>query len=41
MGGEVTIAAIETVGSVRVSEESLVEPGKNDILGFKIAPRSA
>lgn len=40
MGTEVTIAAIETVGGVRVSEDSLVEPGKNDILSFKIAPRS-
>ncbi|KAL3233054.1 hypothetical protein RNJ44_04970 [Nakaseomyces bracarensis] len=38
--GEVTVAAIETVGGVRVSEEAPVEPGKNDILTFKIAPRS-
>lgn len=40
MGSEVTIAAIETVGGVKVSEESLVEPGVNDILSFKLAPRS-
>lgn len=40
MGTEVTIAAIETVGGVKVSEDSIVEPGKNDILSFKIAPRS-
>lgn len=40
MGTEVTIAAIETVGGVRVSEDALVEPGKNDILSFKIAPKS-
>ncbi|CCF56704.1 hypothetical protein KAFR_0B04080 [Kazachstania africana CBS 2517] len=40
MGGEVTIAAIETVGGVRVSEESTVEEGKNDILSFKLAPKS-
>ncbi|UCS22059.1 uncharacterized protein HLK63_K00627 [Nakaseomyces glabratus] len=38
--GDVTVAAIETVGSVRVSEETPVLPGKNDILTFKIAPRS-
>ncbi|CCD24547.1 uncharacterized protein NDAI_0D02330 [Naumovozyma dairenensis CBS 421] len=40
MGGEVTVAAIETVGGVRVSEESEVLPGKNDILSFKLAPKS-
>lgn len=38
--GEVTIAAIETVGGIRVSEDDAVQPGKNDILSFKIAPRN-
>lgn len=40
MGTEVTIAAIETVGGIRVSEDAPVERGKNDILSFKIAPKS-
>lgn len=40
MGGEVTIAAIETVGGIRVSEEAVVSEGQNDILAFKLAPRS-
>ncbi|CAL9733474.1 hypothetical protein MOSE0_B01706 [Monosporozyma servazzii] len=40
MGSEVTIAAIETIGGVRVSEEAVVEEGKNDILAFKLAPRA-
>ncbi|SCU79351.1 LAMI_0A08438g1_1 [Lachancea mirantina] len=38
--GEVTIAAIETVNGVRVGDDSVVEPGKNDILTFKLAPKS-
>ncbi|CAL9728081.1 hypothetical protein MOUN0_C01662 [Monosporozyma unispora] len=40
MGSEVTIAAIETVGGVRVSEEAPVLEGKNDILAFKLAPKA-
>lgn len=40
MSGEVTIAAIETVNGIKVSEEAIVEPGLNDILSFKLAPRS-
>ena len=40
LGTEVTVAAVETVGGVRVSEDSVVEEGKNDILSFKLAPRS-
>lgn len=38
--GEVTIAAIETLNGVRVSEDSVVDVGKNDILTFKLAPKS-
>lgn len=36
--GEVTIALIEGVGGVRVSEEALVDVGQNDILTFKVVP---
>lgn len=36
--GDVTIAAIETVGAVKVGEEDTVDVGKNDILSFKIVP---
>ncbi|CAH6718868.1 uncharacterized GTP-binding protein [[Candida] jaroonii] len=36
--GDVTIAAIETVGGVKVGEEDTVDVGKNDILSFKIVP---
>ncbi|AAS51092.2 ACL136Wp [Eremothecium gossypii ATCC 10895] len=38
--GDVTIAAIETVGGVRAAEDDPVAPGQNDILSFKLAPRS-
>ncbi|CEP62650.1 uncharacterized protein LALA0_S06e00540g [Lachancea lanzarotensis] len=38
--GEVTIAAVETVNGVRVSEDAIVEKGQNDILTFKLAPKS-
>lgn len=38
--GEVTIAAVETVGGVRVSEDDVVDAGKNDVLSFKLAPKS-
>lgn len=38
--GDVTVAAIETVGGIRVSEEDKVDEGVNDILTFKLAPRS-
>lgn len=41
LGTEVTVAAIETVGGVRVAEEAPVEPGSNDILSFRIAPRTS
>jgi len=40
LGTEVTIAAIETVGGMRVSEDALVDVKQNDILCFKIAPRA-
>lgn len=36
--GDVTIAAIETVGGIKVSEDDKVDVGKNDILSFKIVP---
>lgn len=36
--GEVTIAAIEGVGGVRVSEDDTIDVGKNDILSFKVVP---
>ncbi|KAH3899529.1 uncharacterized protein SCDLUD_003806 [Saccharomycodes ludwigii] len=38
--GEVTIAAIETTGGIRVSADDTVDVGKNDILSFKLAPKS-
>lgn len=38
--GDVTIAAIEGVGGVRIGEEDTVDSGKNDILSFKIVPGS-
>ncbi|EGV62256.1 hypothetical protein PSN45_000978 [Yamadazyma tenuis] len=38
--GDVTIAAIETVGGVRVGEEDTVDVNKNDILSFRIVPGS-
>ncbi|ODV94079.1 hypothetical protein PACTADRAFT_50968 [Pachysolen tannophilus NRRL Y-2460] len=38
--GEVTIAVIEGVGGVRVSEDDLVDVGQNDILSFKVVPGS-
>ncbi|KAI0182462.1 P-loop containing nucleoside triphosphate hydrolase protein [Xylaria flabelliformis] len=34
--GDAPIAYVEGVGSVRVSEDAIVSPGKNDILSFKI-----
>ncbi|KAK6459524.1 P-loop containing nucleoside triphosphate hydrolase protein [Scheffersomyces xylosifermentans] len=36
--GDVTIAAIEGVGGIKVGEEDTVDIGKNDILSFKIVP---
>lgn len=36
--GDVTIAAIETVGGKKVGEEDGVDVGKNDILSFKVVP---
>lgn len=38
--GDVTIAAIETIGGVRVGEEDTVDVKKNDILSFRIVPGS-
>ncbi|ODQ79721.1 hypothetical protein BABINDRAFT_36618 [Babjeviella inositovora NRRL Y-12698] len=38
--GEVTIAAIEGVGGLRISEEDTVDVGKNDIMSFRIVPSS-
>lgn len=36
--GDVTIAAIEGVGGVRISEDDTIDVGKNDILSFKVVP---
>ncbi|CDR37084.1 CYFA0S01e07184g1_1 [Cyberlindnera fabianii] len=36
--GDVTIAAIEGLGGQRISEDDIVDVGKNDILSFKIVP---
>ncbi|KAH3674454.1 hypothetical protein WICMUC_003291 [Wickerhamomyces mucosus] len=36
--GDVTIASIEGIGGIRVSEDDIVDVGKNDILSFKIVP---
>ena len=36
--GEVTIASAEGVGGKRVAMDDIVEPGKNDILSFKVVP---
>lgn len=36
--GDVTIAAIEGVGGIRVGEEDTVDVGKNDILSFRLVP---
>ncbi|CCH43338.1 putative GTP-binding protein [Wickerhamomyces ciferrii] len=36
--GDVTIAAIEGIGGVRVSEDDTIDVGKNDILSFKVVP---
>ncbi|SCU82395.1 LAME_0C00892g1_1 [Lachancea meyersii CBS 8951] len=38
--GEVTIAAVETIHGMRVSEDAIVDRGQNDILTFKLAPKS-
>ncbi|KAI5951192.1 hypothetical protein KGF54_004266 [Candida jiufengensis] len=38
--GDVTIAHIETVGGIKVSEEDTVDKNKNDILSFKLVPGS-
>ena len=38
--GDVTIAAIEGVGGIRVGEDDTVDNGKNDILSFKLVPGS-
>ncbi|CZT24807.1 probable GTP-binding protein [Ramularia collo-cygni] len=34
--GDAPLAYVDTVGGVRVSEDDLVSPGKNDILSFKV-----
>ncbi|GMM34437.1 hypothetical protein DASC09_017620 [Saccharomycopsis crataegensis] len=34
--GDVTIVAIEGVGGIKISEEDVVDKGKNDILSFKL-----
>ncbi|EPS44808.1 hypothetical protein H072_1208 [Dactylellina haptotyla CBS 200.50] len=34
--GDAPIAYAETAGGIKVSEEDLIEPGKNDILSFKV-----
>ena len=34
--GDVTIVAIEGVGGLKISEEDVVDKGKNDILSFKL-----
>ncbi|ODV59199.1 uncharacterized protein ASCRUDRAFT_37934 [Ascoidea rubescens DSM 1968] len=36
--GDVTIAAIEGVGGMKVSEQDTVDVGRNDILSFRVAP---
>lgn len=36
--GDVTIAAIEGVGGIRIGEDDTVDAGKNDVLSFKIVP---
>lgn len=36
--GDVTIAAIEGVGGIRIGEDDTVDVGKNDVLSFKIVP---
>lgn len=36
--GDVTIAAIEGVGGIKVSEEDVVDTNKNDILAFRLVP---
>lgn len=36
--GDVTIAAVEGIGGIRVSEEDTIDVNKNDILSFKIVP---
>lgn len=38
--GDVTIAAIEGVGGIRIGEEDTVDVNKNDILSFRIVPSS-
>lgn len=38
--GEVTIAAIEGIGGVKIGEEDIVDSGKNDVLSFKIVPKN-
>ncbi|KAI5963747.1 uncharacterized protein KGF55_002627 [Candida pseudojiufengensis] len=38
--GDVTIAHIETIGGIKVSEEDTVDKNKNDILSFKLVPGS-
>ncbi|KAL6947422.1 hypothetical protein ACO0QE_002306 [Hanseniaspora vineae] len=39
-GIEVSIGAIMTVNNVRVGEDDVIMPGKNDILSFKLAPKA-
>ena len=34
--GDVTIAAVEGVGGIKISEDDTIDKGKNDILSFKI-----
>lgn len=36
--GDVTIAAVEGVGGIRISEDDTVDIGKNDIISFKVVP---
>lgn len=38
--GDVTIAAIEGIGGIRIGEEDTIDTNKNDILSFRIVPSS-
>uniref|UniRef100_A0A060SZK4 ARAD1C01408p n=1 Tax=Blastobotrys adeninivorans TaxID=409370 RepID=A0A060SZK4_BLAAD len=40
LNAEVTIAAIEGVGGVKVAEDDTIDVGKNDILCFKVGPKN-
>ncbi|AET38204.1 uncharacterized protein Ecym_2481 [Eremothecium cymbalariae DBVPG len=37
--GDAPLASVETLGGTRVSDSAAIEPGKNDILSFRLAPR--